>query len=140
MFKFRLDSIKRLRAYKEKQCQDEVVRCNKNLHLAEEQQKLLESKIWQTKEEILLLQQGVLDLPSLIISQEYLCYLQEQLESQKAVVARKKEELWVARSKLVDAIKDRKILDKIEEKQHQQYLYLQEKREQALLDDLAGRR
>lgn len=140
MFKFRLESIKRLREYKEKQCRDIVARCLNSLRVAQEQQRLLEYKIQQSEEEILVLQVGVLDLVKLIISQEYLFYLQEQLVSQKAVVAEKKEELRVARSKLVEAMKDRKILDKLEEKQYQQYLYLQDKKEQALLDDLAGRR
>lgn len=140
MFKFRLASIKRLREYAEKQCQDEVARCLTNLRRAQEQKRLLENRIQQTEGEILFLQQGVLDLSRLIINQDYLRYLQEQLELQKAVVTEKKEELRVARSKLMIAMKERKILDKLEEKQLQQYLYIQDKREQALLDDLAGRR
>jgi len=138
MFKFRLASIKRLREYKEKQCKDEVARCLSNLRLAKAQQRLLENKIQQTEGEIFQLQQGVLDIPRLMLGQDYLGYLQERLELQKAVVAEKKEELGVARSNLMIAMKERKILDKLEEKQYLQYQYTQDKREQALLDDLAS--
>lgn len=140
MFKFRLDSIKRLREYTEKQCQDEVVRCLNALRLAQEQQQFLENRIKETEGDIARLQEGVLDISRLILYQDYLTYLQEQLELQKAVVAEKKEELRVARSKLMEAMKKRKILAKLEEKQYQQYLYLQDKKEQALLDELASRR
>jgi len=140
MFKFRLDSIKRLREYIEKQCQDEVVRCLNALRLAQEQQQFLENRIKETEGDIARLQEGVLDISRLILYQDYLTYLQEQLELQKAVVAEKKEELRVARSKLMEAMKKRKILAKLEEKQYQQYLYLQDKKEQALLDELASRR
>lgn len=140
MFKFRLGSIKLLREYKEKQCKEEVGRCLTNLRLAREKKKKLEDRIAQKEEDILLIQEGRLNLPKLIISQEYLRYLHIQLELQKAVVAEKKEELRVNRAKLMEAMKTRKIMVKLEERQYQQYLYLQDKKEQALLDDLAGRR
>lgn len=92
------------------------------------------------EEEISGMQQGVLNLPNLIISQDYLSFLHEELVRQKQVVAEKKEELEIARSKLMEAMKNRKIMDKLEEKQYQQYIYEQDKKEQALLDDFAGRR
>ncbi len=139
-FKFRLASIKKLREYKEKQCKDIVARCIANLILAQEKQKSIENKIKDTQEEILRQQQGLLDLPQLKILQDYLKYLHKELELQKAVVAEKKEELRVARSNLMEAMKKRKIMDKLEEKKYAQFLYEQDRKEQALLDDLAGRR
>lgn len=140
MFKFRLASIKKLKEYLEKRCKDEFARCLTNLHLAQEKQRRIELGIQLIEEEISTLQQGVLDLPQLIVSQNYLRFLQEELVRQKAIVAEKKEELERARSKLMEAMKNRKIMDKLEEKQYEQYIYEQDKKEQALLDDLAGRR
>ncbi|MFY9174740.1 MAG: flagellar export protein FliJ [Peptococcia bacterium] len=140
MFKFRLASIKKLKEYIEKQCKDEFARCLTNLYLAQEQQRRTEENIKFMEEEISGMQQGVLNLPNLIISQDYLSFLHEELVRQKQVVAEKKEELEIARSKLMEAMKNRKIMDKLEEKQYQQYIYEQDKKEQALLDDFAGRR
>ena len=139
-FKFRLASIKKLKEYIEKQCKDEFARCLTNLYLAQEQQRRTEENIKFMEEEISGMQQGVLNLPNLIISQDYLSFLHEELVRQKQVVAEKKEELEIARSKLMEAMKNRKIMDKLEEKQYQQYIYEQDKKEQALLDDFAGRR
>lgn len=122
MFKFRLASIKKLKEYIEKQCKDEFARCLTNLYLAQEQQRRTEENIKFMEEEISGMQQGVLNLPNLIISQDYLSFLHEELVRQKQVVAEKKEELEIARSKLMEAMKNRKIMDKLEEKQYQQYI------------------
>lgn len=140
MFKFRLASIKKLKEYQEKQCKDEMARCITNLFIAKEKQRRIEEMILQTEEEILRLQQGILDLPRIQVYHNYLSFLQDELVRQKAVVAKKKEELEIARSKLMEAMKNRKIMDKLEDKKYREYLYQQDKKEQALLDDLAGRR
>lgn len=139
MFKFRLQSVLRLREYREKQCQDEVAKCLVALQAAQERQQELESILAEKEEEIKAIQVGPLDMNEIILHQDYLFYLKELLYQQKMLVVQKSQELHIARKRLVEAMKEKKILNKLEEKQLQKYIYQQDKREQATLDDLAHR-
>lgn len=140
MFRFRLASVLRLRIYKEKQCKDQVAKCIKELHFAELRRKEILAAIKQKEEDLLTIQIGKINLPDLVRHKEYLHYQRELLLVQKALVEDKKKVLQIARTKLIQAMKDRKILDKLQEKQYDDYLYIEDKKEQAVLDDLAGRR
>lgn len=138
MFKFRLAGILSLREYEEKLRRDRVGICQHNLSLAEQKENEIIRDIIRMDDEMKRLQEGRIVLPDLIFSDNYRRYLRELLLRQKEIVADRKKELEEARSRFFEAMKERKALQKLEEKKYQQYLYEQNRLEQVMLDELAG--
>jgi len=140
MFRFRLAGIMSLREYKERMCRDKLGQCQTNLREAEDRENEIKDAITYLGDVIIRAQEGVIDLPRLKLKYNYLDYMKERLILQKGVVALRKQELEEARLKLYEAMKEKKILQKLREKKYRQYQYEQNRLEQVLLDDLAGRR
>lgn len=140
MFKFRLASVLRLREHKERECKDYLAFCIKELHFAELRKKQITELIKQKEKDLTKLQTGKINLMDVIRYKEYLSFQRELLLNQSFIIEEKKKDLHQARIKLVQAMKDKKILTKLEEKQQNFYSYQENRREQAILDDLAVRK
>jgi flagellar FliJ protein len=67
----------------------------------------------------------------------FILYQRTLLERQIQLVAERRKELAYARMRLVEAMKERKILNKLDEKLYQRYLFDMDKAEQAQMDELA---
>ncbi len=137
MFEFRLASIQRLREYKEKRCQEEVGQCVTRLRLAEQRQAELEQLVKETQGQLVSAQEGNVSLTQVLVNSYYLQHLQELLENQNNIVAERYTALREAQGKLREAVKNRKIMDKIREKQYQRFLLNENRREQLFIDELA---
>lgn len=140
MFRFRLAGFKRLKEYKEKLCRDEVGRCVIRLGLAVEDENKTRDAVSTLEREISGALEGKIDVSRLMIDYNYLQYLKELLIKRQEVVFLRRRELEEARLRLFEAMKERKILDKLQEKKLQQYEYEKNRLEQALLDELARTR
>ncbi|MCR4440974.1 MAG: flagellar export protein FliJ [Peptococcaceae bacterium] len=138
MFRFRLASILRLKEYKEHLCRDEVGKCLYNLYLAQNRENEIIQMLNKADEELKCLQEGVVNLQEIAIAWNYRKRLKKELTRQQAVVAEKQKELDEARGALLEAMKEKKVLEKLREKKRRDYLYEEDKKEQSLLDELAG--
>lgn len=138
VFRFRLDSILRLREHKEKLCRDEVVRYLHQLRLAKEKEEALQREIGAVLTESVKVREGRVSLQDTLMRLEYLRYLQKMLSKQKELIRDLFHELSLSRMRLTEAMKERKIIGKLREKQEKAYLFQADKREQAFLDDLAN--
>lgn len=137
MFKFRLASIRRLYEYKEKRCQEEVGQCIARLRLAEQKQGELEQTVKEIQKELARVQEGNVSLTAVMVNSYYLEHLQELLAIQKNLVAQRTTELREAQGRLREAVKNRKIMNKIQEKQYRRFLLEENRREQIFIDELA---
>lgn len=140
MFKFRLASVLKLREYHEKHCKEYLAKCLHELQDAEQKRRGILETIRQKEMELQTVQSGKINIPCLARLQEYLQYQKELLLVQNALVEKKRADLLKARQKLILAMKEKNILEKLQEKQYDSYLGSEKKREQDLLDDLAGRK
>lgn len=138
MFKFRLDAILRLKEYAEKQRRVELAQCLAAWEQAVGRENELQALILSLEDELKSQKEGTINLPFLLLRQDFLGHNRILLKEQKEVVAQRQGELQDARLRLNQAMRDRKILEKLKEKKYQQYLYEQEKKEQALQDELAS--
>lgn len=138
MFTFRLASIKRLKEYKESQCQSELAECIQEFHCAKQRGEEIENEITFLGVKVEECQEGVVELAKVKLYIEYLQYKKEQLNLQKNIIIEKHNNLVNAQTKLTEAMKERKILDKLHDKQYESYLFDQNKSEQIFLDDLAA--
>ncbi|MDD2212091.1 MAG: flagellar export protein FliJ [Clostridia bacterium] len=137
MFKFRLEKILRLREYKEKFCLEEVGKCVSQLQDALEKKEELEERKTKLENEFMAILKGVISAEKVSLYKNYLLYQDELLKIQEQVIEVKKNNLEEARQKLVQAMKERKILEKLREKQDYRYQQEQEKNEQIFQDELA---
>ena len=137
MFRYRLAGIMRLKEYSEKLRRDELGKCMMEFNLAVEQENALENEISLFKQKVTRSRQGKIDLNQLALEHDYMRYRKYCLTRQQEVVAERQKEAEEARHRLFEAMKERKALEKLKEKKQEQYLYEQNRIEQALLDDLA---
>jgi flagellar FliJ protein len=140
MFKFRLASVLKLREYHERHCKEYLAKCLHELRDAEQKRRGILETIGRQELELQTVQTGKINIPYLKRLQEYLQYQRELLFAQNALVEQKRADLFKARQKLILAMKEKKILEKLQEKQYDSYLESERKREQDFLDDLAGRK
>ena len=139
MFKFRLASIMRLREHREKQCREDVGKCLQSLREAEEKEAHLVQKEKDIIEDLKHRQKGRIELPPLLLGKDYLKFTIGQIKEQREVVKARTFDLDKARINLIEAIKEKKVLEKLKEKQEQDYLYEENKTEQALFDEMANK-
>lgn len=139
MFRFRLESLMRLKVYKEKMQLDELGKCTIKLHQAEERKVQIAQEIARLNAEKKTQLKGIVSIDQIKICYEYSQYLNNLLVRQEQVIIERREELETARAKLIEAMKERKIFEKLKDKQYHKYLYEQDKLEQAALDELASR-
>lgn len=139
MFKFRLESLMRLKLYKEKMCLEEVGKFTANLRQAEDKKMEIAERIVQINVRKKSQQKGIISLNEMKFYYNYLQHLNNLLSRQEEIIIGIREELEKARAKLVEAMKERKIFEKLKENQYHNYLYEQDKLEQAALDELASR-
>lgn len=137
MFRFRLAKILRLREHKEKLCLEKVGKCSVQLQEAVQKKEELAEEITRFTDDFVVILKGSLSAGKISVYQNYLLYLHKLMETQEEVIEIKRSNLEEARQKLVQAMKQRKILDKLREKQYLRYQQEQEKKEQYLQDELA---
>lgn len=136
-YHFRLQSVLRLREYKESQCKEEMGRCVQRLYQAEKLRDEIEEKIRRLTGELRELTLRGKELYLVEFYDNFILYQRILLERQIQLVAQRKKELAYARMRLVEAMKDRKILNKLDEKLYRRYLFDMDKAEQAQMDELA---
>ena len=66
--------------------------------------------------------------------------LKERIKNQLVQLARAEEFLKIKRAELVEAMKDKKILETLKERDYEQYIIEEKKSEQKVLDDLVSYR
>lgn len=140
MFKFRLTSIMRLKEYTEQLCRDEVAKCLHLLKIALDYESKLNEKLLYVESEITRAQEGKIDIEEITLQQNYRKYIKKLIAEQQRIVIERQKQLYKAKQKLIEAMKDKKVLEKLKEKKYQQYLYEQDKMEQALQDEIANRK
>lgn len=138
MFRFRLAGIMRLREYNEKLRREEVAQCLALLNAAIAKENDLKAQLAFLEQDIENHQEGPIKIEDVLVRMNYRIYLQNLLAQQARMVALRQEQLLGAQQKLLEAMKERKVLQKLQEKKFAEYVYEQEKTEQKLQDELAG--
>ena len=138
MFRYRLAGIMRLKEYNEKLRRDELAQCLTALQQAVEMETAIKDEILLLKKDIIHALQGKIEINRLALGYNYLHHLKERLARQQEAVALRRKEVEEARLRLFEAMKERKVHEKLKEKKYGQYQYEQNRLEQALLDDLAA--
>ena len=136
-YKFRLQSILNLREYKETQCKEELGRCMHRLAQAEQLREMIISVIANSTSELQEITSSGKNLYLVEFYDNYIRYQNVLLTRQIQVVADCRKALAYARMQLIEAMKERKILNKLDDKLKERYMFEMDKREQAQMDEIA---
>lgn len=80
---------------------------------------------------------GYLRIDDLILLKDYLKVLAEEIDNQNRVVCEAEENLEKARQHFMEIMRERKALEKLKERDYQEYLKEIIREEQALIDEVA---
>ncbi len=139
-FKFRLEKVLEMRRLKEQRLQ---ARYNELLLLAEaERQRLLQlfAEQQRNREELTARQRGNLEVGEVMNYLDFLEYLAQQIELQTIRVREAEERAEEARQDLLKASQEKKAVEKLREKQHEEYVKTQQRAEIVFLDEISSSR
>ena len=137
MFKFRLAKVLRLREHKEKLCLEEVSRCLMNLQTVEQKKMELKQNMDKKEEEYRLSLEKIVSIERIVVYKNYLSLQKQKLLQLTAELETCRQKLTNAQAELRAAMKERKILTKLREKQQWRFRLVEKKKEENFLDELA---
>ncbi|NLW40871.1 MAG: flagellar export protein FliJ [Tissierellia bacterium] len=75
---------------------------------------------------------------NLVLYNNYIKDINEKIENQKEIVSQVEKELQIKRAEMIDAIKEKKMLEKLKENEYEKYLYELKKEEEKLNDTIVN--
>lgn len=135
-FVFKLDRILSYRELIQDEKKKNLILKNQILFQEEERLKYLEEEVKNNK----LLDEGELDIDTLILIKQYAVYLSEEIDRQRQVIEKAKENVEIAKNEYLEASKDAKALQILKEKQATEYKKILLKEEEKELDSMATER
>lgn len=134
---FKFQSILNLRKHHEDQCRTRFKEEQTKLWRIDEELNTLEAVKKQREAEAEQLSVGVISLEHLLSGSKYLAYLRQKQEETTARRVRQAEEVEQARTILVKARKETKVMEKLKEKMAQAEAEERLRQEQKTLDEIA---
>lgn len=74
----------------------------------------------------------------LVLYNSYIDTINKRIENQKIIVTRTKGELEKAKDEMINAVKEKKIFEKLKENKYEEYIYQLGKEEEKIIDSLVS--
>lgn len=139
-FKFRLQRVLDAKQSVEDQRKRELGVAQQVLAAEEKTLAQLHAELEEVRKAERKLMQGGVKAGELMVQHRWKRELGVKLESQAKKVRKASEEIEVARERLVEASKDKKVLEKLKEKRLEEHNKEVQNQQQNLLDDIGARR
>ena len=140
-FNFRLQTLRRLREiHRDEQRGRLATAYEAERILAEQRNALIAETAALVESQRALMQQGALDVNQLLTAQRYQMALEAQIRTLADQAARLAEEVERRRQSLVEADREVRVLDKLEERKRQQHREASQRAETKVLDEVASTR
>ncbi|MBA3484307.1 MAG: flagellar export protein FliJ [Pirellulales bacterium] len=140
-FNFRLQTLRRLREiHRDEQRGRLATAYEAERILAEQRNAVVAETASLVDSQRQLMQQGSLDVTQLLTAQRYQLALEAQIRALADQAARLAEEVERRRQSLVEADREVRVLDKLEERKRQQHREASQRAETKLLDEVASTR
>ncbi|MGI6083819.1 MAG: flagellar export protein FliJ [Acetivibrionales bacterium] len=138
IFKFRLQTILRLKEQLEKNAKNELGAAIRKMEEEKSRLKVIEDNIDITTNDFRTACSGIIRPEKIKELKTYLEHLQYEREKQKENVKRQQKNVDKIRERLVEIMKERKVLENLKEKEFQEYLKEEGKKEQLQVDELVS--
>ena len=140
-FKYGLETVLKVRGIKEKKEQETFSERQREYLTEKEKKEKIEAEKRQRSNELRdLMKQGPASVDRIIRRSAHLKKVAEDLETQAQKTVEANEKLDQQRTKLIGAMKDRKIIEKDKDKKHEGYKDMMKKMEMQFIDELASLR
>lgn len=103
-----------------------------------EEMKVGDDLLFQTSQEFEKLKQEELNIDKIILYQNHIHVLREKVSSLSTDLLKAEEQTETRRRDLLEAVRGKKLLEKLKEKQDQGYLSFIEEKEDDEMDEIAG--
>jgi len=140
-FTFRLQTLRRLREiHRDEQRGRLATAYEAERILAEQRNAVIAETAAMVESQRALMRQGALDVNQLLTAQRYQMALEAQIRTLADQAARLAEEVERRRQSLVEADREVRVLDKLEERKRQQHREASQRAETKVLDEVASTR
>jgi len=140
-FNFRLQTLRRLREIHRDEQRGRLATAFEAERILAEQRNAVSAETTALVEsQRALMQQGSLDVNQLLTAQRYQMALEAQIRALADQAARLAEEVERRRQSLVEADREMRVLDKLEERKRQQHREAAQRAETKVLDEVASTR
>lgn len=137
-FEFRLETFLKLKEQLEKNAKNELGAAIMKLEEEKSRLKAIEDNIDDTVDELRSACTGVIRPEKIKDLKSYLKRLQHEKDRQKEIVKQQQKNVDNIREKLVEIMKERKVLENLKERKFQEYLKEENKKEQQQVDELVS--
>ncbi len=137
-FKFRLETFLKLKEQFEKNAKNELGAAIMKLEEEKSKLKVIEDNIDITTDDFRKACSGVIRPEKIKDLKTYLQHLQHERDKQQEIVKRQQKNVDIIREKLVEIMRERKVLENLKDKEFQEYLKEEAKKEQQQIDELVS--
>jgi flagellar protein FliJ len=137
-YRFKLQNILKLRESVEKDKKNEFGVANQRFDREKLKLEQLNAEMYYMCDEIEKAVQKGITAKELLVQQQFKDYYKHSISNQIVKSKMAEEHLTCCRHKLVEAVQDRKIMEKLEEIDYGKYLYTEQKIEEKLVDDIVS--
>jgi flagellar FliJ protein len=137
-YKYKLQSILKLRENVEKDKKNEFGVATQRFDREKLKLEQLNAEMYYMCDEIEKAVQKGISAKELLIQHQYKGYYKNCISNQIIKSKMAEENLTYCRLKLVEAVQDKKIMEKLREIDYSKYLYIEQKNEEKVIDDLVS--
>ncbi|NLT95124.1 MAG: flagellar export protein FliJ [Clostridia bacterium] len=137
-FTFRLEALLNIANHREEEAQKQLALCLEDLKNCQEQLFSLAEQHTKALRALVNDKQGKLSIHKLICNHQFCQYLKEEVEKKQREVILAEKQVEKARENLQEAIKKRKILERLKENQYSNFIFEEEKNLQKEIDEIAN--
>ena len=139
-FNFRFQPVEDVKKRQEDQKREHLAEANKTLRGQEDRLADLHNLRDDCHRQIVKRTRGRLNAAELVLSNFYLQKVTGDIQRQRKEVSRSQKEVETRRETLIQTARERKMLESLKERERAAHLYKENRKEQAQLDEIAGRR
>ncbi|KJS87518.1 MAG: hypothetical protein JM58_04050 [Peptococcaceae bacterium BICA1-8] len=136
-FTFRLEILLNIATHREEDAKKSLSLCLMELKDGQKQLLIYSHKQTHALRSLVEDQKGKISIHKLICNHQYCQYLKKEVENKQRQVILLEEQVEKSRENLQEAMKKRKILERLKENQHSSYLLEEQKSMQKELDEIA---
>ena len=115
-YNFRLERVLDYRQGLEREVQQELAECERNLLEKKQRLEFLQMEHVRTQSALKNTEEKILNLDELLMLSSYLYYLERKIEDQEEIILKCEEEVLKIQEKVKAAMQQRKTLEKLKEK------------------------
>ncbi len=138
-YKFKLQSVLNYRQILEGQAQQQLAASLQQRLELQQQQVRVEERLEQTDRELRVKQQKGMDIAEMTLFEDQISHCQRQLELLRKQLHRLEKTIDEQRQELLQASMERQVMEKLRDKQKDEYLREEGRKERELLDEISLR-